>query len=185
MKNKLAIFDLDGTLFDTTEVNFFSYSQAMEKFNYELPYEYFLEKCYGKYYKEFLPEIIGNSEEVLEKIHNLKKELYAKNLDKAKINTHLFNIIDNIKEDYYVAICTTASKKNTIEILKEFKKLEKFDLILTNEEVKKKKPDPEGYCKVMEHFKITPENTMIFEDSSVGIEAARRSKANVFVVNKF
>ena len=37
----------------------------------------------------------------------------------------------------------------------------------------------------MERYNIKPEDTMIFEDSKVGIEAARRSKANVFIVDKF
>lgn len=185
MKNKLAIFDLDGTLFDTKEVNFCSYKQAMKECGYDLEYEYFDKKCYGRYYKEFLPELIGNNEEVIERIHNLKKELYSKNLGKAKVNMHIFNIIDSIKDTYYIALYTTASKKNTEQVLSEFNKLEKFDYILTNERVKNKKPNPDGYCQIMEHYNISPENTMIFEDSDVGIEAARRSKANVFIVDKF
>lgn len=37
----------------------------------------------------------------------------------------------------------------------------------------------------MKYFNISPKETIIFEDSYVGIEAARNSKANVFVVNKF
>lgn len=185
MKDKLAIFDLDGTLFDTKEVNFYSYKQAMEKYDYKLEYKYFCEKCYGKYYKEFLPEIIGNNQEILENIHNLKKELYNKNLKRAKINKHIFNIIESIKNTYYIALYTTASRKNTVEILKEFNKFEKFDYILTNEDVENKKPNPEGYCKIIKHFNIEPQNTIIFEDSNVGIEAARKSKANVFIVDKF
>ena len=34
--NKLAIFDLDGTLFDTGEVNFFSYQKALNKVGYDV-----------------------------------------------------------------------------------------------------------------------------------------------------
>lgn len=185
MKHKLAIFDLDGTLFDTTKVNFYSYKQAMEECGFSLSYDYFIQKCYGRYYKEFLPEVIGENEEVLEKIHRLKKELYSKNLEKAKINQPIFDIIDRIKDSYYIALYTTASRKNATEILAKFKQLEKFDCMLSNEDVTNKKPHPEGYLKVMEHYKIAPENTIIFEDSDVGVEAARRSKANVFIVDQF
>lgn len=185
MKNKLAIFDLDGTLFDTKDVNYYSYKQAMEKCGYNFPYEYFENKCYGRYYKEFLPELLENNEEIMEKVHNMKKELYKDNLNKAKMNEHIFNIIESIKDNYYIALYTTASEKNTKQILKEFNKLEEFDYILTNEMIENKKPHPEGYCKIMEYYNIKPEDTMIFEDSKVGIEAARRSKANVFIVDKF
>ena len=38
------------------------------------------------------------------------------------------------------------------------------------------KPNPEGYLKAISHFNATPEDTIIFEDSDVGIEAARKTK---------
>ena len=184
MKNKLAIFDLDGTLFNTEDVNFASYASALNYYGYELDYEYFCRECNGLSYMKFLPPIINN-DSLLEPIHKLKKELYSKNLEKAKINEHLFNIIELIKDKYYIAIVTTASKKNCLEILEHFNKKELFDLIISYEDVKHVKPDPEGFIKAMEYFDIEPKETIIFEDSDVGIEAARNSKANIFVINKF
>ena len=60
-----------------------------------------------------------------------------------------------------------------------------FDLIISHEDIINVKPNPEGFIKAMEYFDIEPKETIIFEDSDVGIEAARNSQANVFVVNKF
>ena len=37
----------------------------------------------------------------------------------------------------------------------------------------------------MEYFNISPENTLIFEDSDVGIEAGIKSGSNVLKVQKF
>ena len=37
----------------------------------------------------------------------------------------------------------------------------------------------------MNYFSIKPEETLIFEDSDVGIEAAIKSKANIFKVEIF
>lgn len=184
MKNKLAIFDLDGTLFNTEDVNFAAYKSALNHYGYNLEYEYFCSKCNGLSYKKFLPPIINN-DTLLEPIHKLKKELYSKNLERAKVNEHLFNIIELIKDKYYIAIVTTASKRNCLEILEYFKKTGLFNLIISHEDIKNVKPNPEGFIKAMDHFDIEPKETIIFEDSDVGIEAARKSKANVFVVNKF
>lgn len=185
-KTMLAIFDLDGTLFDTTKVNFISYKEALEKFNCELDYDYFCSECNGRHYKEFLPTILGeNDMDKIETIHKNKKELYALNLESAVENVHLFAIASLIKNDYLLALVTTASKKNVLDILKHFKKNDLFDLIVTHEDIEKVKPDPEGFLRAMEHFNITPSKTLIFEDSSVGIEAARKSGATVFVANKF
>ena len=184
MKN-LALFDLDGTLFNTTKVNYHAYNEALKEKGYSIDYTYYSNYCNGRHYNDFLPEIVDNNEKTIEYIHKRKKELYSSYLDKAKINSHLFNIIESLKETYYIGIVTTASKKNTHDILNYFNKLELFDLILTSDDITKLKPDPEGYIKAMKYFKIEPENTIIFEDSEVGIKAAKASKATVFVVNKF
>ena len=58
-------------------------------------------------------------------------------------------------------------------------------MTLNSTDVKKKKPDPEGFCKAMDYYQILKEDTIIFEDSDVGIEAAEKSGATVFVVRGF
>lgn len=186
MKNKLAIFDLDGTLFDTSYVNYYSYKEALESYQFfTMPnFDEYKINWNGRSYKEFLPLIIKDKE-IIEKVHDKKVELYEKNLDKARINEHLFLILEKIHDIYFTAIVTTASKKNTYQILKHFKKESLFDYIVTKEDITKVKPDPEGFIKAINHFGISLENTIIFEDSNIGIEAARATNANVFTINKF
>lgn len=183
-KNKLILCDLDGTLFDTLEVNYYSYKEALNIFNYDIEYNFFLEQCYGKYYKDFLSEL-GFNEEEMEKIHKIKKELYKKYLGCAKINGNLFNMLQVMKDFYYIALVTTASKKNSEEILNFFDKKDLFELIISAEDIKNKKPNPEGFIKAMNYFDINPKDTLIFEDSNVGIEAAIKSGANVLKIEKF
>ena len=187
MKQKLAIFDLDGTLFDTSLVNYYSYKEALEKYNIKMSenYEEYMQKWDGMSYKNFLPEIINNDSELIEKVHNMKIKLYEKNLDKARVNNNLFSIIEKIRDDYYITVVTTASKRNTEQIIKYFNKQEMFDYIITKEDVVHVKPDSEGFEKMMQKFNIKSENTTIFEDSDVGVMAARKTGANVFIVDKF
>lgn len=180
-KKKLAMFDMDGTLFDTKDVNYHAYKQSLEEIGYTIEYDYYCKECNGSYYKTFLPQITDGKDDTLEKIHERKKELYSNFLDKARINKGLFDLIDSIKNDYYIALITTASKKNTMEILKQFHKENDFDLILTHNDIEHTKPDPEGFIKAMNYFKIDPDNSIIFEDSKPGIEAGKRSGATVFV----
>ena len=110
---KLAIFDMDGTLYNTNDVNYYAYKEALAYHNLEIDYEYYCRECNGRSYKIFIPPIANYKEDIIEDIHNRKKELYSKYLDKVKINEHLFNIIEAIKQDYIIALVTTASKKNT------------------------------------------------------------------------
>lgn len=184
MKDKLAICDLDGTLFDTSSVNYLAYKKAMAPYGINLNKDYFVKKCNGRHYTEFVPKIMG-TDKYLEQVHRDKKRYYEENLQEARANQHLFRILTSIKTEYFLAIVTTASKKNTQEILQYFKYEDLFDFIVSQEDIINAKPDPEGFLKVMDYFKIDAEHTIIFEDSDVGIEAAKKTGASVFIIGDF
>lgn len=182
-KQYLALFDLDGTLFNTGDVNYHAYKDALAPFGVELDREYFVTKCNGRHYTDFLPTIMGNSDHI-EEVHKAKKETYKLNLDKAKENKHLFNVIKGLKDTYHLAVVTTASRQNTTDILRHFGYEDLFEFMVTQEDITKVKPDPQSFLLAMEHFGIGPDHTMIFEDSDVGIKAAEASGATVFVVDQ-
>ncbi|WP_314293373.1 HAD-IA family hydrolase [Fusobacterium periodonticum] len=181
LKNKLAIFDLDGTLFNTKDVNYNAYQAAikMTGIDANINYNDFCNLYNGKNYKDFLPKIIPDIlEEQMKNIHNQKKEIYKKYLNKAKKNDMLFSIIKEIREEFYITIVTNASQKNVNNILENFSVKDLFDLLITQEDVKNPKPSAEGFIKAMNYFNISQENTIIFEDSEIGIQAAINSGAN-------
>jgi len=182
---KLIMIDLDGTLFDTKEVNYLAYKEAIEPFGFSIDYDYYCKFCNGRHYLDFLPQITTQDESILSEIHNKKKEVYPKYLSKAKINIALVEILKACKDKTKIALVTTASKENTYQILDNFYISELFDLILTHDDVTESKPDPEGYIKAMAYFGAENSDCVIFEDSGVGVEAAEKSGANVFVVKGF
>ncbi len=182
-KCNLALFDLDGTLFDTGDVNYYAYKDALAPFGVELDKDYFVTKCNGRHYTEFLPIIMGDSDHI-EEVHKAKKNTYVANLDKARENKHLFEIIKSLKDAYHLAVVTTASRQNATDILKHFGYDNLFEYMITQEDITKVKPDPQGFLLAMEHFGIDAAHTMIFEDSDVGIKAAEASGATVFVVDQ-
>ena len=180
LKNKLAIFDLDGTLFDTKDVNYNAYQNAikMVEIDVKIDYNDFCNLYNGKNYREFLPKILPDiTEEQMNNIHNFKKNIYTQYLDKARKNELLFFMIQEIKKEFYVSLVTNASKKNVVDILEKFAVKDLFDLFVTQEDIKKPKPSAEGFLKAMDYFKISKENTIIFEDSEIGIQAAIESGA--------
>lgn len=183
-KNWLALFDLDGTLFDTSDVNYYAYKDALAPFGVCLDRAYFAAHCNGRHYTEFLPALMGGTEH-LEEVHRNKKRAYAANLEKARMNTHLFHMLRAMASSYHTAIVTTASRQNTMDILGHFGCVDLFEYILTQENITKVKPDPQGFLLAMEHFGMDAAHTVIFEDSPVGIQAAKATGASVMVVNQF
>lgn len=181
MKNRLAIFDLDGTLFDTKNVNFVSYRKAISMcgLKVDIDYQYYCDYCNGSHYTVFLPQIIpGITTEQMQKIHEIKKMIYSENLSLAVQNEHLFSLIYLIRSEYLIALVTTASEKNTKDILNYFRVEKLFDVIITQEDVAKHKPDPDGFILAMNKVDIKAENSIIFEDSDIGIAAAAAAGAD-------
>ena len=87
--DKLAIFDLDGTLFDTGEVNFLAYQMALNKVGYTVDKDYYIKYCNGYHYKRFLPKILTGLqgeelERIMETVHGYKKEYYRKYLSAVR-----------------------------------------------------------------------------------------------------
>jgi len=182
-KEYLALFDLDGTLFDTDDVNYLSYETALKSFDIKVDRDFFINECSGKRYREFLPKIMGGLEHI-EEVHLLKKENYTNYLDKARQNVHLFEIAMLMKERYHLAIVTTASRRNTVEILNKFGCQGLFDCLITQEDITKDKPNPQGFELAMRNFNKDAAHTVIFEDSLVGVQAAKATGATVFIVGQ-
>lgn len=87
-KQGLIAVDLDGTLIDTVAVNAESYRRALESFGFTLDYDYYAAYCNGRHYRAFLQPLMGGSPsaEDVERVHDLKKQYYAANMDIARKN---------------------------------------------------------------------------------------------------
>lgn len=182
---KLVIVDLDGTLFDTKDVNYHAYKDAIAPYGYDMDYPYYCEFCNGRHYLDFLPQITTSDREILSAMHKAKKLAYKQHLDKAVLNKVLVDIIRLMRAEYKAALVTTASRENCYDILYRFGLVDLFDLILTHDDITRSKPDPEGFLKAMSHFGAGPTETIIFEDSEVGLEAAKRSGAFYYRTYRF
>ena len=184
-KYKLLIFDMDGTLFDTSESNYQAYHDAAERLGYEIEHDRFMKVFAGRNYKEFLPLFGITEPEELKDIHDFKKAHYKEYIPCIKKNDALFRLMDELKAGRKLALATTASRVNTMDVLEHFKASGYFDCILTQEDVSRLKPDPECYLKIMEEFKTSPKDTIIFEDSEAGFAAASASGATYVRVEDF
>lgn len=180
---EIIICDFDGTLFDTFELNFKSYELAFKEAGYKLKRKDYL-RCFGFKFDKLCDELnIPKSSIIRGDIHIRKKAKYlelCQNKDLTKINHNLITFLLNHKVSYpeckYI-IATCASRDCVSELLKTYNILDLFDDIICGEDVKKSKPDPEIYDLICDRYNVTDEtNGAIYEDSEVGLEAARKCK---------
>ncbi|MBR1780231.1 MAG: HAD family phosphatase [Oscillospiraceae bacterium] len=183
---QLAIFDLDGTLFDTCRAHFLAYEAALNRAGRELDEDFFRHACFGHDFGYFGPLIApGYGAEELEQLHREKIARYGDFLGQAKKNEHLFRLIRLMRGTYHTALVTAGSYENSRQILRAHGEEDSFDLILSAREIPRQKPDPIGFQMAMEHFGVLPEDTLIFEDSATGVAAAEAAGAQVLVVRNF
>jgi len=86
-------------------------------------------------------------------------------------------------EGYRIAVCSN-SIRSTIETMMSKAMLDEYlELIISNEDVKRAKPDPEMYLTAMDKLGMRPEECLVVEDHPNGIAAGRASGAFVLPVD--
>lgn len=178
---RLVIFDFDGVLVQTEYIKIMQFVQIMQT-------------CGVNCDRKELTSLVGMTHDdfILHLDH-----LYSSN---ACYQHHRHEIISQKANFDYENIMTPY----TIELLKELKNRgiktaiasnssttrlntaltacqisQYIDALVSGTEEGKKKPDPYIYKKTMEEFAISAKETLIVEDSSLGIEAAVQSGAFV------
>jgi len=186
---KLVIFDLDGVLIDSKELHFEALNEALRSISskFEITPREHATKYDGLSTKkklEMLRQEKGLKPESFDQVWKLKQEITVRMLGEIKIDETLVEFMKYIKAKNLSLAVASNSVRNTIDIvLRNLGISNFFTLILSNEDVTSPKPHPEIYWKVMTHFGVLPENTVIFEDSYVGRLAAQRSGARLIPVD--
>ena len=70
---------------------------------------------------------------------------------------------------------TSSDRKSTVHLLDKAGLTTVFDVIVTFEDYGKRKPHPESYVLTAQKLNVNPEDCIAIEDSSVGVEAAKRA----------
>jgi beta-phosphoglucomutase len=178
MTKKAFIFDLDGVIVDTAKYHFLAWQKIASDLGIEFTPEH-NEELKGVSRVRSLDIILklGNieaSEENKNKWLTQKNEdylSYIENMDETEILPGVVNILEFIKEKKQLIALGSASK-NARPILEKVKILHMFDVIVDGNDVTNAKPDPEVFLRAAKLLNATNENSMVFEDSVAGIQAA-------------
>lgn len=179
---KAIITDFDGTLVDTFEANLRAYQKAYQSVGLDITSEKYRE-CFGYRFERLMTATGVFDEAKSNAIKEAKKELYPTFFQYLNPNKALIELIQSFHAmGGKTAIASTARKENLMNVVNYLDLAPMFDLIFAGVDVKQGKPSPEIYLKTMEALGVQPEEVLIFEDSPVGIEAAKASGAYVMIV---
>lgn len=178
MSKKAFIFDLDGVIVDTAKYHFLAWQKISDSLGIEFTPEH-NEHLKGVSRIRSLDIIldlgkINATQQDKDQWLKQKNEdylAYIDAMDESEILSGVLNILQFLKEKEQPIALGSASK-NARPILEKVKLIQFFDVIVDGNDVTNAKPDPEVFLQCARKLNIKPEDSIVFEDSVAGVQAA-------------
>ncbi|SJZ79281.1 HAD family hydrolase [Anaerorhabdus furcosa] len=178
---KCVILDCDGTMFDTERLAKKAYEDFASQHGVNLDQEFWRGICgtgleFAKPQLDRFPIIRDNIKEI--SALRLKNITHGSASKDNLVKKGLYDLLDYCKENQIkVAIASSSHFDYVNMLLDHMSKPYEFDFILCGDMITHKKPDPEIFNTVIEKLNVKPEETLILEDSLMGLIAAKEANA--------
>ena len=192
MELKALIFDVDGTLAETEEGHRLAFNAAFETFGFEWQwspsvYQGLLQVTGGKermrhFVGTEFPDQVDRFEQHIIELHQFKQERYAEIIKGGEIQLRpgIKRLILEAREaNLKLGIATTSTMLSIKTLTTSLMDKDAFDWFPSKgcaETVPSRKPDPEVYKYVLRELEVAPEESIAFEDSHIGLTAARAAQ---------
>jgi HAD superfamily hydrolase (TIGR01509 family) len=174
-----AVFDWDGVIINSEECHRRGWDVLAGQLGRVLPAGFF-EASFGRKNAEIIPELLGWSQEAAEiaELSFRKESLYRDVVRECGVAA-----LPGVREwlqrlaDAGVpcGIGSSTARANIDLSLEMIGCAQFFRTIVSAEDVKVGKPEPEVFLTVAARLGMPPERCIVFEDAFVGLEAARRA----------
>jgi beta-phosphoglucomutase family hydrolase len=176
MAIQAVIFDMDGTLVDTTELEYKAWHRMMQEQGVEFTHEEYI-KVLGAKGSEIVKNHLDWEEEAIQEILQ-NKERYFKELV-AQHGLDLIPGVEKLLQDIQqiplkMALATGASRKKLEFVLEKLPIAQYFDAMITADDTQTGKPDPEVFLNAAKKLGVAPDSCIVMEDARNGAEAAKK-----------
>lgn len=175
---KAIIFDMDGVIVDSEPIHKKTGIQVFREFGMDVPkseWDFFRGKKWEDIFS-YASQKYGTRPVSIEDILRRKVEVYLDcAAEELKMTEGAYEFLVKLKnsQKYQYALTTSGRKYQQDEILQKFKLSDFFKVMVTAEDVKNGKPDPEPYAITAKKLNENPENCLVIEDSDNGILSAK------------
>ncbi len=173
---------MDGVLIDSSKYIWESFNKIFKESGFQANNS-FIKKHTGMSLRDQL-EKISTEFGIIYELENFQKkalktqlELMKKILGKDK---KLINLIIKIKKmKLKIAVATSSTKVRAKKILKLLGIKKYLNKLVTCEDVKKHKPNPDIYLETANKLKVNPAECIVVEDAVNGVISGKRAKMKV------
>lgn len=171
-----VIFDLDGTLLDTIEAFYILAKRTGDEFGLAMVREHVYELLnFGRpYWEKVLPVAGKDNKDTIEKLNQHAIALWPEIMaEHASVFPAVKTTLAQLKDRGMKLAIVTGSGKTSLELLFNAGLGDFFDAIISAEDVKKRKPDPEGLLLCLDKLGVNAETAIYVGDTSIDMQAAR------------
>ena len=168
------LFDCDGTIVDSMPLHYLAWKKTLSEWKCD-----FSEELFYKWGGMPVAEVIAtlNRERGLqmpvEELEHRKENLYYELLPQLKAIPEVLEHIEEQHSKIPFAVVSGSTRKSVIKSLTIVNLLERFETLVCAGEYQKSKPDPEAFLMAAANLGVAPEVCLVFEDTDMGIQAAR------------
>lgn len=179
------VFDMDGTLADTMPTHFLAWTRSMAEQGIDFPEDrfYALGGVPATVIVEMLAREQGKTVDATA-VAEAKEELFLQLLGEVQPIEVVKAIAEAHREHIPMAIATGSPRWVAEKILTSLGVRDWFGAVVGADDVTRPKPDPEVYLKAAELIGVDPKRCHAFEDTELGIQAARAAGMVVVDVTK-
>ncbi|MEQ2723010.1 HAD family phosphatase [Phascolarctobacterium faecium] len=186
-KIKAILFDMDGVLIDAKEWHYEALNEALRLFGVEISRYDHLHTFDGLPTKVKL-EMLGEQNFLPQELHSFINNVKQKNTVRM-VNEkchpmfhHEYALSRLSSEGYKIAVCSNSIRDTIVNMMSKAQLESYIDLIISNEDVTRAKPDPEMYITAIRRFGLNAEECLVVEDNPNGVKAGIDSGACVLRV---
>ena len=175
--SRAVLWDMDGTLIDSEDFHWISWRDTLAQEGIAITHEQFL-STFGTRNDSILRQWLGSAatSELMERIANAKEDLYRDLIRRNGISA-LPGVAHWVRrlhqEGWLQAVASAAPRANIIAVLEALSATHIFQGIVSAEDVRRGKPDPEVYLAAASRVSVSPDRCIVVEDAVAGIEGAR------------
>jgi haloacid dehalogenase superfamily, subfamily IA, variant 3 with third motif having DD or ED/haloacid dehalogenase superfamily, subfamily IA, variant 1 with third motif having Dx(3-4)D or Dx(3-4)E/beta-phosphoglucomutase family hydrolase len=179
------VFDMDGTLADTMPTHFVAWTRSMAEHGIDFPEDRFY--ALGGVPATVIIEMLAEEQSKTvdaQAVAEAKEELFLQLLGEVQPIEVVKAIAEAHRQHLPMAIATGSPRWVAEKILNALGVRDWFQAVVGADDVSKPKPDPEVYLKAAELIGVDPKRCHAFEDTELGIQAARAAGMVVVDVTK-
>ena len=179
-----VLFDMDGVLVDSEPIWYDVETALVERMGGTWGREHQL-KCIGgtvDWFCRYVIELTG-SERTPEDVEAEVTSLMAARITEAlTVHAGALELVDAVRVRGARTALVTSSYRALVDPALVWLGAERFDAVVTGDEVSRGKPDPEPYLTACRQLGVAPHEAVVIEDAPTGIAAAEAAGCAVVAV---